>query len=84
RRLTTNYDSLNSLVNRLPPNRFFQISRQFIVHLDAVRTVRDDVNRKLTITLEPALSPGLPAGQVTISRYRSAEFRQWLTEMAGR
>lgn len=82
RKLTTNYDSLGELVNRLPTDQFFQISRQFVVHLNAVRTVRDDVNRKLTITLEPALSPGLPAESVTISRYRSAEFRRWLTERA--
>lgn len=82
RKLTTNYDSLGELANRLPTDQFFQISRQFVVHLNAVRTVRDDVNRKLTITLEPALSPGMPAEAVTISRYRSAEFRRWLTERA--
>lgn len=82
RKFTTSYDSLSALTNRLPADQFFQINRQCIVNLTAVRTVRDDVNRKLTITLVPARSPGQPTEEVTISRYRSAEFRNWLTRSA--
>ena len=78
RRVTTNYDSLAALDGRLAPAQFFQISRQFIVQLNAVRSVQDDVNRKLQITLTPGLAPDQPTQTVTISRYRSAEFRRWL------
>lgn len=77
RRLTTNYDSLTNLTDRLPPTQFFQISRQFLVHPNAVRTIRDDVNRKLCLTLAPGLSANQPTEQVVISRYRSAEFKRW-------
>jgi LytTr DNA-binding domain len=78
RRVTTNYDSFAALDGRLVPAQFFQISRQFIVQLNAVRSVQDDVNRKLQITLMPGLTPNQPTETVIISRYRSAEFRRWL------
>lgn len=78
RRVTTNYDSLSALDGRLAPAQFFQISRQCVVHLNAVQLVEDDINRKLQITLTPGLAPNQPTQTVTISRYRSAEFRRWL------
>ncbi len=78
RRLTTNYDALTKLTDRLSPAQFFQINRQFVIHLNAVRFVRDDVNRKLNLTITPGLSADQPTEQVIISRYRSAEFKKWL------
>ncbi len=77
-RLTTSYDSLATLTGRLPAARFFQISRQYLVSLRAVRTVQDDVNRKLRLTLAPGPLAGQATETVVISRYRSAEFRRWL------
>ncbi|WP_310394647.1 hypothetical protein [Hymenobacter sp.] len=44
----------------------------------AVRTVQDDVNRKLRLTLAPGPLAGQATETVLISRYRSAEFRRWL------
>jgi|GEM_PF-1708692 len=81
---TTNYDSLAALDGQLPRDYFFQINRQFIVHLNAVQTVRDDVNRKLIIHLVPALPQQQTDKGVIISRYRSAEFRQWLSRVGRR
>lgn len=81
RTLTTNYDSLAALDGRLPGDLFFQINRQFIVHLNAIRTVRDDVNRKLIIQLLLTGAHPSTAKEITISRYRSAEFRQWLSSV---
>jgi hypothetical protein len=78
RRVTTNYDALNPLTGQLSPTQFFQINRQFVVNLTAVRSVRDEPNRKLSLTLAPGRSPGQPTEQVIISRYRSAEFKRWL------
>ena len=82
RKLTTSYDALTALSDRLSPAQFFQINRQYVVNLNAVRAVRDDVNRKLTITLIPALSTGQCEERVTISRYRSGEFQRWLSRAA--
>ncbi|WP_310394638.1 LytTR family DNA-binding domain-containing protein [Hymenobacter sp.] len=76
--LTTSYDSLAALTDRLPAGQFFQINRQYLVNLRAVRTVQDDVNRKLRLTLTPGPLAGQPTETVLISRYRSAEFRRWL------
>lgn len=80
--VTTNYDSLGAVADRLPKTWFFQINRRFIVHLNAVRTVSDDVNPKLIIQLGPALPQQQTDKGITISQYRSAEFRQRLTRAA--
>lgn len=76
-RLTTSYDALSDLTNRLPTGQFFQISRQLLVQPGAVLAVRDEVNRKLCLTLAPGLQPGHATELVIISRYRAAEFRKW-------
>lgn len=76
--LTTNYNSFSRLEPLLPLGYFFQVNRQFVVSAQAVRRVEDDSNRKLQVTLVPALHKNQPEETVTVSRYRRAAFKTWL------
>ncbi|WP_128548399.1 LytTR family DNA-binding domain-containing protein [Larkinella soli] len=79
--LTTRYNSFTELEKLLPSTLFFQLNRQFIVSLAAIRSVQDDSNRKLLVSLAPALHKQDPVETVTVSRYRSAEFKRWLNQL---
>ncbi|GAA4469350.1 hypothetical protein GCM10023189_56250 [Nibrella saemangeumensis] len=80
--IMTSYNSFAKLEDRLPADAFFQLSRQFIVSLPAIRAVEDDENRKLLVLLTPALRRSDPHETVTVSRYRSAEFKKWFRQVA--
>jgi DNA-binding LytR/AlgR family response regulator len=78
-KLTTNYNSFSYLTNRLPTQLFFQLNRQIIVHLQSIRSVTDDVNRKLTVQISAfPKAPNLET--VKVSRYRNPEFKQWFAQ----
>ena len=76
--VSTRYSSFAQLAPGLDKQYFFQLSRQFLVGLGAVRAVQDDVNRKLIVTLVPALHQQQIHQEVIVSRYRSLELRKWL------
>lgn len=78
----TRYSSFAQLTPGLDTGYFFQLSRQFVVGLGAVRGVQDDVNRKLVVRLVPALHKQQAHQEVVVSRYRSLELRKWLQESA--
>lgn len=78
-KLTTNYNSFSLISNRLPAHFFFQLNRQFITHLQSIRSVEDDVNRKLIVQIAPSHLPSTKE-LVTISRYRNPEFKQWFAQ----
>jgi DNA-binding LytR/AlgR family response regulator len=65
--------SLEQLEEQLSPYTFFRISRQFIVQKKAVKKVESESSGRLLLHLQPQ-----PAGEVTVSRRRAPEFRQWL------
>ena len=79
--LTTAYTSFTKLGDLLSDALFFQLNRQFIVNLNAIRFVRDDINQKLLVDLAPALHKTDPYEQVIVSRYRSAEFKKWFRQI---
>ncbi len=81
-RLTTNYRSFSDIENRLDNALFFPLNRQFIAQLSAIRSVEDDVNRKLILHLLPAFSKNQETEIVTVSRYRHAEFKKWFSSLA--
>jgi hypothetical protein len=76
-KLLTNYTSFAAITARLQGQAFFQLNRQYIAHLQSIRSVTDDVNRKLRVQL--SAMPGARTEEVVVSRYRSAEFKQWLS-----
>ncbi|MEK6152599.1 LytTR family DNA-binding domain-containing protein [Flavobacteriaceae bacterium 3-367] len=73
----TQFNSLKEIENILPPENFFKVNRQYIVHRDAVQIVEKDVNRKLTVHLDSSLNNGHPS-EIKISRYNSRNFKKWL------
>lgn len=76
--ITTGYPSVARLLTGLDNRYFFQLSRQFVVSLGAIRAVQDDINRKLVVTLVPALHKQDAHQDVIVSRYRRSELRKWL------
>ncbi|MEZ4852002.1 MAG: LytTR family DNA-binding domain-containing protein [Bacteroidia bacterium] len=75
-RYTTHFSSLNEMIDKMPPDRFFRVSRQFLISRECIREIRKDVNRKLSVWIyscneNEELSP------IIISRYRSQEFLRW-------
>lgn len=76
---TTNYASLVTLTEQLGVYTcFFVISRQFVVSVSAIKAVKEEANRKLTVSLVPALRKADETEEVVVSRYRSGEFKKWL------
>ncbi|WP_223834170.1 LytTR family DNA-binding domain-containing protein [Spirosoma profusum] len=76
--IATRYASFAQLTPSLDGRYFFQLSRQFIVSLGAVRAVQDDVNRKLIVTLVPALHRQESHQEVVVSRYRRIDLHKWM------
>ncbi len=73
--LTTNWSAFSNFSNDLPTSSFFQVNRQFIVHHQAIKTVKEDTNRKLNLTLKT--DPIGATEPIVISRYRRSEFLEW-------
>ncbi|WP_266365149.1 LytR/AlgR family response regulator transcription factor [Tellurirhabdus rosea] len=78
--ITTHYKAFSGLADLLPETLFFQLNRQYIAGLHAIRSVDEEVNRKLTVHLAPALNRQHRTEPVAVSRYRSAELKKWLAQ----
>lgn len=63
-------DELNSLLN---PQFFFQLNRQFIANVHAIKSIHSYFNGKLKVELSPEI-----IDEVIVSRERASEFKQWL------
>jgi DNA-binding LytR/AlgR family response regulator len=59
----------------LDPQRFFRVSRQFVVAAGAIELIEKLEGGRLALRLKPPPPDGL---YVTVSRSRVAEFRAWL------
>jgi DNA-binding LytR/AlgR family response regulator len=79
KKITTNFSSFTSFADKLPVAVFFQLSRQFITHLQSIVAITDDSNRKLIVELA-AVKSSNKTEKVTVSRYRSQELKQWFAE----
>lgn len=68
-----NFESMEDIEELLDPNQYYRANRQWIIHIDAIKTVKQLDNQKLTINLL------YPAGrQVDISREKAPVFKKWL------
>ncbi|ASZ12125.1 LytTR family DNA-binding domain-containing protein [Chitinophaga pendula] len=65
--------TLEELERQLNPRFFFRANRQYIVHIDAISHVSNDVNGKLKIYLK-----GGTGTDIIVSRDKSAQFKDWL------
>ncbi len=74
RRFIIDY-SLDQVEATIDPNRFFRISRQYIVSLDAVEDIITYSSSRLKLVLRHCEDT-----QVLVSRERVSSFRQWLDQ----
>jgi DNA-binding LytR/AlgR family response regulator len=65
--------SLDALEHLLHPNEFFRISRRFIVHHEAIKSIEQWFNGRLKVDLIP-----LCPLESTVSRERVQGFKTWL------
>ncbi|MCF3108904.1 LytTR family transcriptional regulator [Niabella sp. CC-SYL272] len=67
------YITLEEIEELLDPSVFYRANRQYIVHINAIQSVRPHENQKLTLLLQPALRL-----EVDISREKAPGFKRWL------
>lgn len=66
------YTTLEEVEELLDPKFFYRANRQFIVHIDAIQSVKPHENQKLTLTLKaPAKT------EVDVSREKAPSFKKW-------
>ncbi len=67
------YTTLEEIEELLDPRLFYRANRQFIVHIDAIGSVRPHENQKLGVHLRPPLK-----FEVDVSREKAPAFKKWL------
>lgn len=65
--------SLDTLCEEIDPRRFFRISRNCTVAVDAIAGISKHLSNRLKVTLEPR-----PDFDVFVSRSRTTDFMNWL------
>lgn len=83
RKITTNLSSFVPVLEKLPATLFFQLSRQFITHIQSILLISDDENRKLIVDLTIKTAER-KTEKVTVSRYRSMELKKWFMDNMAR
>jgi DNA-binding LytR/AlgR family response regulator len=68
------YPSLDEIEELVDPRLFYRASRQSIIHLEAVQTIKTQGNSKLIIRLKPPLDKM----EIDMSRLKAPDFKKWL------
>lgn len=72
RKFITDYRSLDEVEELVDPAIFYRANRQCLVHLRAIESYRTDHTSKLQLKIRSVKE------EITISKEKAAEFRQWL------
>lgn len=67
--------TLDELCDLLNPKYFFQLNRQFIAHINSIKSIHTYFNGKLKVELLR-----VEQEEVLVSRERAPEFKQWLNQ----
>jgi len=67
------FSTLEEVEELIDPQKFYRANRQFIIHTDAIQSVKPQENAKLLVTLKPPLK-----FEIDISREKAPAFRKWL------
>ena len=67
------FTTLDEVEELLDPQKFYRANRQYIVHVDAIQSVKPFENSKLRITLKTPLK-----FDIDISREKAPAFKKWL------
>jgi hypothetical protein len=65
--------SLESLKDQLHPDNFFEINRQFIVNIDAIKRVHSYFNGKLKLEIKPS-----HAEDIIVGKDKASAFKPWM------
>lgn len=68
------YNSLEEIEELLDPKKFYRASRQFIINIDAIQTVKPQDNSKLVIRLKEPLHKM----EIDMSRLKAPSFKKWM------
>ncbi|HEX2532592.1 MAG TPA: LytTR family DNA-binding domain-containing protein [Chitinophagaceae bacterium] len=66
------YTTLEEIEELLDPRIYYRANRQFIIHIDAIQSVRPHENQKLSVQLRAPLKM-----EVDISREKAPAFKKW-------
>lgn len=67
--------TLDKLEKQLDPTLFFRVSRQFILHIDAITKVENWFNGKLVVKTRPEA-----VEKIVVSRERARVFKEWINQ----
>jgi len=68
---TTQYSSLNQLEEKIDSTLFFRVSRQHLLHYQAIQAIDCNTsNKQVNVTLKNG-------EEITVSRYKAAAFKKW-------
>lgn len=65
--------TMDELEDELDPDVFFRANRQFIIHIDNVGMIQNDINGKLKVVLKHDHTP-----EIIVSREKSSLIKKWL------
>lgn len=65
--------TMDELEDELDPDVFFRANRQFIIHIDSVNRIQNDMNGKLKISLKQDQSV-----EIIVSREKAPLLKKWL------
>lgn len=65
--------TLEEIEEQLDPRNYFRLNRQFIVHIDAIKSIHNYFNGKLKVQLYKQTS-----AEIVVSRERAPFFKTWL------
>jgi len=65
--------TIEELESSLDPNRFFRISRKFIIHVESISEIKGLISSKLEIKLNQPCEH-----ELSVSRDRASAFKNWL------
>lgn len=73
-RYQIDFSTLDEVEELLDPKQFYRANRQYIINIEAIKTVKPQENAKLTITLKEPLHKF----EIDMSREKAPIFKKWL------
>ncbi|WP_339706046.1 LytTR family DNA-binding domain-containing protein [uncultured Kriegella sp.] len=64
---------LEDIEHELDPNNFYRVNRQFIIHRDAITTIKYYFNGKLIVNIKPEHEE-----RIIVSKAKATEFKKWM------
>lgn len=73
-RYMIDFSTLDEVEDLLDPKQFYRANRQYIINIEAIKTVKPQENSKLTVTLKEPLHKI----EIDMSREKAPAFKKWV------